>query len=205
MPQNQNIKIHDDWPRGSISSEISNTNPSNSLESTVNNNLHQSAFHPFIRSSSFTESVKLFENKVIEFQELKTLKEFSSDDEVDVETTEEDTVFQSNENNANLVSNPVLQLNNLNNQNTLQHCWSPPRETEKAAEKLVDEIKFNTDVQAELLFNKGSENWQKGPFIYGSTIIRGIATVNADDDNCSNCRPEESLYRQTQDSTTSIK
>lgn len=94
------------------------------MESTVNSNLHQSAFHPFIRSSSFTENVKYYENK-----EIKTLKEPSSDDEVDVETTEEDTVFQTNRNNTNIVSNTVSESSCINTHSMHQHCWSPPRET----------------------------------------------------------------------------
>ena len=92
---------------------------------TVNPSLHQSAFRPVIRGPPIVEPVTQEQPSDTSVSH----KEDNSDDEVDIETTEDDPVTPLNiatAQNLHSVSNSAASSHSGRNS---PQCWSPPRET----------------------------------------------------------------------------
>jgi len=104
---------------GPLPPPISGSNPTEPLIPTVNPPLHQSAFRPVIRGPPIVEPAVVPERTADVGQ-----KEDNSDDEVDIETTEDDPVTPLN---ASLHSNSATSSHS--GRSTSPQCWSPPRET----------------------------------------------------------------------------
>lgn len=81
------------------------------------NPLHQSAFRPVIRPASNVEAT------VLDQPDVTPDKEEDSDDEVDIETTEDDDLTIRSH-----VNNPVT-VNQSARDSSSPQCWSPPRES----------------------------------------------------------------------------
>lgn len=90
----------------------------------MNPPLHQSAFRPVIRGPPVVEPV---------IPERPTTtdagKEDNSDDEVDIETTEDDPVTPLNASLQNPHSASNSAVSSHSGRSMSPQCWSPPRET----------------------------------------------------------------------------
>ncbi|CAK9833077.1 SKI family transcriptional corepressor 1 homolog-B [Anthophora retusa] len=109
---------------GPLPPPISGSSPTEPLIPTVNPSLHQSAFRPVIRGPPIVESVAQEQTTDTSLSN----KEDNSDDEVDIETTEDDPVTPLNiaAQNLHALSNSTTSSHSGRNS---PQCWSPPRET----------------------------------------------------------------------------
>ena len=103
---------------------IGTSNPSEPLLPVVNGSIHQSAFRPVIRVPPIVET-SIQESTV----EIPPNKEENSDDEVDIETTEDDISSPLNVSLQNLNSTSNSAISNHSGNSTSPKCWSPPQET----------------------------------------------------------------------------
>lgn len=87
---------------------------------TVSPSLHQSAFRPVIRGPPMVEPVAQGQPS----DTSASNKEDNSDDEVDIETTEDEPIVQTP---INVAQN--LHSNSTSHGRASPQCWSPPRET----------------------------------------------------------------------------
>jgi hypothetical protein len=111
---------------------MNGTSPTEPLIPTVNPSLHQSAFRPVIRGPPIIEPAVIPERPADAGQ-----KEENSDDEVDIETTEDDPVTPLNASLQNLHSASNSAMSSHSGRSTSPQCWSPPRET-VSAEVYID-------------------------------------------------------------------
>ncbi|TGZ38266.1 Uncharacterized protein DBV15_00493 [Temnothorax longispinosus] len=109
---------------GPLPPPISGSSPTEPLIPTVNPPLHQSAFRPVIRGPPIVEPAVIPERPADASQ-----KEDNSDDEVDIETTEDDPVTPLNASLQNLHSASNSAMSSHSGRSTSPQCWSPPRET----------------------------------------------------------------------------
>ncbi|KAK0081856.1 hypothetical protein PV326_007466 [Microctonus aethiopoides] len=115
---------------GSLPSPLSGTTTNEPLMAAVSNSpIHQSAFRPVVRPSPIVDSISHEETH----ETIVEKEDDDTDDEVDIETTEDDDVpvsIQNLRNNNSSASNNsgTLNANNSRN-NSSPQCWSPPRET----------------------------------------------------------------------------
>lgn len=109
---------------GPLPPPISGSSPTEPLIPTVTPPLHQSAFRPVIRGPPIVEPAVIPERPADVSQ-----KEDNSDDEVDIETTEDDPVTPLNASLQNLHSASNSAMSSHSGRSTSPQCWSPPRET----------------------------------------------------------------------------
>ena len=109
---------------GPLPPPIGTASPPEPLLPTVNSAIHQSAFRPVIRVPPIVESS--IQEPVIE---VPSNKDENSDDEVDIETTEDDISPPLNVSLQNLNSTSNSVISNHSGNSTSPQCWSPPRET----------------------------------------------------------------------------
>lgn len=106
---------------------INTATPSETLLPTMTANIHQSAFRPVLRSPNFSEPIDIqqLRNKSLTVE--KNIE--SSDDEVDIETTEDDDnpVVPLDSGLKNPHSNSTMSSHSGHSTSPL--CWSPPQET----------------------------------------------------------------------------
>ncbi|XP_043264798.1 SKI family transcriptional corepressor 2 [Colletes gigas] len=176
---------------GPLLPPISGTSPTEPLIPTVNPSLHQSAFRPVIRGPPIVEPV------VQEPQPDTSVSnnEDNSDDEVDIETTEDDPVTPLSITTQNLNSLSKSACSVHSGRNSPQ-CWSPPRETEREAEKIAEEAAAMRDVKLELQPTRIPENWQGNNFHRYLDTINGNEPTERTGSDCSACRPRGIFYRQ---------
>ncbi|XP_048507347.1 SKI family transcriptional corepressor 2 isoform X2 [Athalia rosae] len=159
--------------------------------------LHQSAFRPVIRAGpQVAESGQPAQESS---PELAVDKEEDSDDEVDIETTEDDgnPTNANNLQSVNAGSNSALSTHS--GHSTSPQCWSPPRETEREAEKIAEEAAASRDVKPEVAAasSTGSpESWHGGALYRHLHLLRG-----SDVSDCSACRPRGVFYGQVHSPT----
>lgn len=103
----------------------------------VASSLHQSAFRPVLRTGhSVNESGQIGQDTT---PEPPADKDDDSDDEVDIETTEDDGNAPLNSlQSINSASNSAL--SNHSGQSTSPQCWSPPRESVSVFFPVIDVV-----------------------------------------------------------------
>lgn len=99
----------------------------------MNPSLHQSAFRPVIREPPIVE-------QLMPERATDAGKEDNSDDEVDIETTEDDPVTPLNASLQNLHSASNSAMSNHSGRSTSPQCWSPPRETVSRDSTQIDRV-----------------------------------------------------------------
>ncbi|XP_068993091.1 SKI family transcriptional corepressor 2 [Neodiprion pinetum] len=158
----------------------------------VTSSLHQSAFHPVLRAGPpIGESGQIVQEST---PEPSVEKDDDSDDEVDIETTEDEVKAPLNHpQSLNSASNSALSTHS--GHSTSPQCWSPPRETEREAEKIAEEAAALREVKPEVprvATTTGSpESWHGGALYRHLHLLRG-----SDVSDCSACRPRGVFYGQ---------
>ncbi|XP_039313446.1 SKI family transcriptional corepressor 2 isoform X2 [Solenopsis invicta] len=175
---------------GPLPPPISGSSPTEPLIPTVNPPLHQSAFRPVIRGPPIVEPAVIPERPVDASQ-----KEDNSDDEVDIETTEDDPVTPLNASLQNLHSASNSAMSSHSGRSTSPQCWSPPRETEREAEKIAEEAAALRDVKTELPPARSPETWHGSAYYRHLNVLKGneSAAERAGSD-CSACRPPRAMF-----------
>ncbi|OAD58207.1 SKI family transcriptional corepressor 1 homolog-B [Eufriesea mexicana] len=140
---------------GPLPPPISGSSPTEPLIPAVNPSLHQSAFRPVIRGPPIVESVGQEQPSDTSVSH----KEDNSDDEVDIETTEDDPVTPLNITAQNLHSVSNSATSSHSGRNSPQ-CWSPPRET--VSDHLLTHI-CNLVVMLKGTKGKGRDAFRPGP------------------------------------------
>ncbi|XP_024938548.1 SKI family transcriptional corepressor 2 isoform X2 [Cephus cinctus] len=158
---------------GPLPPPITGSSTAEPLIPAVTTTLHQSAFRPVIRGPPIVEPAlqEVTTDRPVE----KEGAEENSDDEVDIETTEEDMVAPLNVSLQGLQSASNSAMSNHSGHSghsTSPQCWSPPRETEREAEKLAEENATLRDVKTELTASRNSESWHVGSFYRQLNIPR---------------------------------
>ncbi|XP_076182585.1 SKI family transcriptional corepressor fussel isoform X2 [Ptiloglossa arizonensis] len=176
---------------GPLPPPISGSSPTEPLIPTVNPSVHQSAFRPVIRGPPIVEPVAREQPPDTSV----TNNEDNSDDEVDIETTEDDPVTPLNITVQNLHSVSKSVSNGHNGRNSPQ-CWSPPRETEREAEKIAEEATAVRDVKPKLQPPRSPDNWQGNTFYRHLDVINGNEPTERTGSDCSACRPRGIFYGQ---------
>ncbi|KAK2588469.1 hypothetical protein KPH14_004452 [Odynerus spinipes] len=151
---------------------------------TVNPPLHQSAFRPVMRGPPIVEqSLAVQEAGTSSPQDIghadnETNKDENSDDEVDIETTEDDPVTPLNATLRDLhsASNSGMSSHSAGRSISPQ-CWSPPRETEREAEKIAEETASLRDVKSEPVVTRNPETWNGGAFYRHLHILKGTRAI----------------------------
>ncbi|XP_076243419.1 SKI family transcriptional corepressor fussel [Calliopsis andreniformis] len=174
---------------GPLPPPISGSSPTEPLMPAVSPSLHQSAFRPVIRGPPIVESVAPEQPP----DSSVTNNEGSSDDEVDIETTEDDPVTPLNVAPQNLHSIPKSSTSSHSGRNSPQ-CWSPPRETEREAEKVAEESAVIRDVKLELQPARSPDSWQGSSFY--RHVIKGNEPTERTASDCSACHPRGIFYGQ---------
>lgn len=111
---------------------ISGSSPTEpQLLSTMNPPLHQSAFRPVIRGPPIGEQALGTLQDTSQDGNNSNGKEENSDDEVDIETTEDDpaTPLNATLHNLHSATNSGIAGGHSTGRNVSPQCWSPPRET----------------------------------------------------------------------------
>ncbi|XP_011298760.1 SKI family transcriptional corepressor 2 [Fopius arisanus] len=143
--------------------------------------LHQSAFRPVIRPSPNVEPM--------DQSEVSVDKDEDSDDEVDIETTEDDDPSIRNH-----VTNPISV--NQSARDSSPQCWSPARESEREAEKLAEESSHIRDMKPNIHHPKTPETWHGTAFYRQLNILKGGEATDRSTPDCSACRPRGMFYGQ---------
>ncbi|XP_066591423.1 SKI family transcriptional corepressor 1 homolog-B-like isoform X2 [Prorops nasuta] len=170
---------------GPLPPPISGSSPPDPLIPTVSPHLHQSAFRPVIRGPPVIESM-----------------DENSDDEVDIETTEDDPVTPLNASlQSNLPTASSSAVSSHSGQSTSPQCWSPPRETEREAEKIAEEAAAMRDVKPELPSTRSPEIWQHNCTFYRPLGNESVERATAD---CTACRPRGIFYDQINSQVHSV-
>ncbi|XP_053972993.1 ski oncogene [Hylaeus volcanicus] len=177
---------------GPLPPPISGSSPTEPLIPTVNPSLHQSAFRPVIRGPLIVESVAQEQPSDASV----TNNEVNSDDEVDIETTEDDPVTPLSI-VQNLHSASKSTSSGHSGRNSPQ-CWSPPQETEREAEKIAEETCASTvrEVTPELQPARTPDNWQGNNFYPHLDAVNGNEPTERTGADCSACRPRGIFYGQ---------
>ncbi|XP_017755565.1 PREDICTED: ski oncogene [Eufriesea mexicana] len=176
---------------GPLPPPISGSSPTEPLIPAVNPSLHQSAFRPVIRGPPIVESVGQEQPSDTSVSH----KEDNSDDEVDIETTEDDPVTPLNITAQNLHSVSNSATSSHSGRNSPQ-CWSPPRETEREAEKIAEEAAAMRDVKPELQPARSPDTWQGNNFYRHLNAIKGSEPSERTGTDCSACHPRGIFYGQ---------
>ncbi|XP_076750281.1 SKI family transcriptional corepressor fussel [Xylocopa sonorina] len=176
---------------GPLPPPISGSSPTEQLIPTVSPSLHQSAFRPVIRGPPIIEPVAQEPPSDTSVSN----KEDNSDDEVDIETTEDDPVTPLNIAVQNLHSISNSATSSHSGRNSPQ-CWSPPRETEREAEKIAEEAAATRDVKPELQPARSPDSWQGNSFYRHLNAIKGNEPSERTGTNCSACHPRGIFYSQ---------
>ncbi|XP_046832270.1 SKI family transcriptional corepressor 2 isoform X1 [Vespa velutina] len=182
---------------GPMAPPISGSSPTEpQLLPTMNPPLHQSAFRPVIRGPPIGEQA------LASLQETSqdgnsNGKEENSDDEVDIETTEDDpgTPLNATLHNLHSATNSGI-ASHSTGRNVSPQCWSPPRETEREAEKIAEESASLRDIKAEPIVSRNPETWNGGSFYRHLNILKGNESTERATSDCSACRPRGIFYGQ---------
>ncbi|XP_051169946.1 SKI family transcriptional corepressor 1 homolog-B isoform X2 [Leptopilina boulardi] len=178
------------------------TTPSEPLLTSVNGSIHQSAFRPVIRVPPIVE------NSIHDsVTKIPSNKDESSDDEVDIETTEDDVSapLSVNFSNINSSSNSVISNHNGNSTSASPQCWSPPRDTEREAEKVSEDVTTLRDIKPEMSPARCVESWHSN----NSSCYRRLNLLSKEREmsdrstpECSACRPRGVFYGQVYSPST---
>ncbi|CAD6240943.1 GSCOCG00009014001-RA-CDS [Cotesia congregata] len=181
---------------GHLPSPLSGTGTTEAIMPAVaTSSLHQSAFRPVIRPSPIVEPIQREDST----SEVTVDKTDDSDDEVDIETTEDDDVSATSMQNIHTITSTTPASNNNNSQKSSSpQCWSPPRETEREAEKITEENLSNRDVKPKTL-----DNWNTNTFYRNINIMKGTELRELNIPDCSACRPKTMFYDLVNNNPTS--
>ncbi|XP_043499019.1 SKI family transcriptional corepressor 2 isoform X1 [Polistes fuscatus] len=181
---------------GPMAPPISSSSPTEPpLIPTMNPPLHQSAFRPVIRGPPIGEQALALQETSQDAH--SNSKEENSDDEVDIETTEDDPATPLNATLHNLHSATNSSIgNHATGRNASPQCWSPPRETEREAEKIAEESASLRDVKAEPIVTRNPETWNGASFYRHLNILKGNESTERATSDCSACRPRGIFYGQ---------
>ncbi|XP_014600676.1 PREDICTED: SKI family transcriptional corepressor 2 isoform X2 [Polistes canadensis] len=181
---------------GPMAPPISGSSPTEPpLIPTMNPPLHQSAFRPVIRGPPISEQALAIQETSQDAH--SNSKEENSDDEVDIETTEDDPATPLNATLHNLHSATNSSIgNHATGRNASPQCWSPPRETEREAEKIAEESGSLRDVKAEPIVTRNPETWNGASFYRHLNILKGNESTERATSDCSACRPRGIFYGQ---------
>ncbi|XP_043278123.1 SKI family transcriptional corepressor 2 [Venturia canescens] len=169
--------------------------------------LHQSAFRPVVRSSPIIESPPPVREHQIPRNNDADEKEINSDDEVDIETMEdEDPTFRATPtpslhfDSLNLRSSIAASISgnssNHSGRSASPQCWSPARETEREAEKMAEESAALREDKPE---SKSLERWhgRTGSFYQHPNVLESNGdSSDRSTPDCSACRPRAMFYGQ---------
>ncbi|XP_043468468.1 SKI family transcriptional corepressor 2 isoform X2 [Leptopilina heterotoma] len=171
------------------------------LPSSVNGSIHQSAFRPVIRVPPIVENS--IQDPVAD---VPSNKDESSDDEVDIETTEDDVSapLSVNFTNLNSSSNSVISNHNGNSTSASPQCWSPPRDTEREAEKVAEEVTALRDIKPEMSPARCVESWHSNSSSYRrlNLLSKEREISDRSTPECSACRPRGAFYGQVYSPST---
>ncbi|XP_057321583.1 SKI family transcriptional corepressor 2 [Microplitis mediator] len=159
--------------------------------------LHQSAFRPVIRPSPIVEPIQRQDST----SEVTADKTDDSDDEVDIETTEDDD--HSATSPHNLRTTTSASNNNNSQKSSSPQCWSPPRETEREAEKISEESATINDVKPTVPSPKALDNWNANTFYRNINVMKNAETRELTIPDCSACRPKTIFYDLVNNNPTS--
>ncbi|XP_076290119.1 SKI family transcriptional corepressor fussel [Lasioglossum baleicum] len=173
---------------GPLPQPMNGSSPTEPLLPTVNPPLHQSAFRPVIRGPPIVEPMAQEQPA-----DTSVTNDDNSDDEVDIETTEDDPLTPLA--TQNLHSVPKSSTGSHSGHNSPQ-CWSPPRETEREAEKIAEEAAAMRDVKPEIQSERSPENWQGNNFYRHLSAVKGNEPTDRTGTDCSACHSRGIFYGQ---------
>ncbi|XP_012350308.1 SKI family transcriptional corepressor 2 isoform X3 [Apis florea] len=175
---------------GPLPPPISGSSPTEPLIPTVNPSLHQSAFRPVIRGPPIVEPVGQEQHPSDHTS--VSHKEDNSDDEVDIETTEDDSPLNiAPQNLHHSVSSSATGAGHSDS----PQCWSPPRETEREAEKIAEEAAAMRDVKPELQPARSPDTWQGNNFYRHLNAIKSAEQAErTGTTDCSACHPPRGIF-----------